>query len=217
MTVIGEFPKDTSFRVEVTERPRGLSAIHEPGCIAAIWRRQPLPEFQSWIDTLHPDFLPRGRVVLRPEQVREAVFHFCEAAGTPDCADRTRLIDDTAALAYIFGGLMRTPFLRLRINVGAGDAERNSDLDAVAARLACTYRGAETRYGSSSKGGVTQPICTVPTGTPILLRGNLWPETPRLGLLQRLSFKEHTHETRLTLALDPVFDPDERPHHTRMH
>jgi len=48
-----------------------------------------------------------------------------------------------------------------------------------------------------------------PTGAPILLRGTLWPEHPRSGLLHRSPPIEGTGETRLVLVLDPVDDPEE--------
>lgn len=49
----------------------------------------------------------------------------------------------------------------------------------------------------------------MPTGAPIPLRGTLWPEGPRSGLLHRLPPIEGTGETRLVLVLDPVDDPEE--------
>lgn len=38
---------DPAIGVGVADTPEGLSALHHPGCAAAIWRRQPLPGFQS--------------------------------------------------------------------------------------------------------------------------------------------------------------------------
>ena len=56
-------------------------------------------------------------MILPLDEVSDAVAGLCGAAGTPDCAERTRLIDNIAALADIFAGLMRPPFLRLRLIV----------------------------------------------------------------------------------------------------
>ncbi|MEO1250343.1 MAG: DUF1826 domain-containing protein, partial [Pseudomonadota bacterium] len=61
--------KDAAVVVGVTDTPEGLSVFRRPGCAAALWRRQPLPSFQSWIDALEPDRLPRARVTLRPDHV----------------------------------------------------------------------------------------------------------------------------------------------------
>ncbi|WP_084863975.1 DUF1826 domain-containing protein [Salibaculum halophilum] len=209
MTLVREIAKDTPSGVGVADTPEGLSALHRPGCAAAIWRRQPLPGFQSWIDGLDADVLPRARVILRPEAVRDTASEVCEACGTPVGAERDRLVDDIAALADIFAGLMRARWLRLRLDVVTTNACRKFHIDAVTARLVCTYRGTGTQYGIGADGAEPRRIFTVPTGAPILLRGTLWPDRPRAGLLHRSPPIEGTGETRLVLVLDPVDDPEE--------
>lgn len=47
MTLGREIVKDAAIGVGVADTPERLSALHRPGCAAAIWRRQPLPKFQS--------------------------------------------------------------------------------------------------------------------------------------------------------------------------
>jgi hypothetical protein len=209
MTLVREIVKHAAVGVGVADAPEGLSAIHRPGCAAAIWRRQPMPEFQSWIDRLDPDVLPRARVILRPEAVRDAASEVCEACGTPACPERDRLVDDIAALADIFAGLMKAGWIRLRLEAVTTDACRKFHIDAVTARLVCTYRGRGTQYAVSLDGTEPRRIFTVPTGAPILLRGTLWPERPRAGLLHRSPPIEGTSETRAVLVLDPVLDPEE--------
>ena len=209
MTLAPRILEGAANGVGVVNTPEGLSAIHRPGCAAAIWRRQPLPDFQSWIDALETERLPNARVILRPENVRETVIQICEAFRTPDCRERERLVDDTAALADIFAGLTDAPYLRLRFDVVRTNACRKFHIDAVAARLICTYRGTGTQYGFSTNGVAPRRIFTVPTGAPILLRGTLWPEHPKAGLLHRSPPIEGTGETRLALVLDPVLDAEE--------
>ena len=204
MTVVREIVHDAAVGVGVTDTPAGLSAIHNPGCAAAIWRRRTLPRFQSWIDALAPQRLPAARIVLPPAKVRDAARQVCEVAGTPDCAERTRLVDDTAALAQLFAGLMVASYLRLRFDVVTTNACRKFHIDTIAARLICTYRGPGTQYGISTDGAEPRRVFTVPTGTPIVLRGTLWPEPPKSGLLHRSPPIEGTGETRLVLVLDPV-------------
>ena len=208
MTLVREAVKDAAIGVEITDTPEGLSAIKRPGCAAAIWRRQPMPRFQSWIDGLDPNCLPNARLIVRPADVRNAVLQTCEASGTPECRERERLIDDAAALADIFAGLILAPYLRLRFDVVTTNACRKFHTDAVTARLVCTYRGTGTQYGISTDGAEPRHIFTVPTGAPILLRGTLWPEHPKSGLLHRSPPIEGTGETRLVLVLDPAMDPD---------
>lgn len=116
------------------------------------------------------------------------------------------LVDDIAALADVFADVMHAPYLRLRLDVIKTNACRKFHIDAVTARLVCTYRGTGTQYGISTDGTEPKRIFTVPTVSPILLRGTLWPETPRSGLLHRSPPIEGTGETRLLLVLDPIVD-----------
>ena len=200
--------KDAAIGVGVADSPEALSVLHRPGTAAAIWRRQPLPGFQRWIDGVDRERLPKARVVLRPDLVHRAVQEICEAARTPAGPERDRLIDDTAALADIFAGLMQAKWLRLRLDVVDTNACRKFHIDAVTARLVCTYRGTGTQYGITRNGAEPARVFTVPTGAPIVLRGTLWPETPASGLLHRSPPIEGTGETRLVLVLDPVCGPE---------
>ena len=209
MTLVRDSVKDAAVGVGVVDTPEGLLAIHPAACAALIWRRQPFPNFQSWIDGLDPNVLPRARVILRPDAVRAAALEVCNACDTPAGPERDRLVDDIAALAEIFAGVKRARWLRLRLDVVTTSACRKFHIDAVTVRLVCTYRGTGTQYGIATNGAEPSRIFTVPTGAPILLRGTLWPETPRSGLLHRSPPIEGTGETRLVLVLDPVIDPEE--------
>ena len=117
MSFVRDCVKDAAIGIGISETPEGLATIHQPGCAAAIWRRDPAPAFQSWIDGLSPEHLPQSRVILRPDMVRDALGHICAAAGTPDCPERTMLIDDATALAQVFTDLMAARYLRLRLDV----------------------------------------------------------------------------------------------------
>ncbi len=184
----------------------GLSAISEPDCSAVMWRRRPLPAFQEWIDHSDPDHLPQTRIVVRPERLRDAVDHVCGTSGLADSPERSRLQDDIAALGIAFAGLMAAPFVRLRLDVVRTNACRKFHVDAVTARLVCTYRGTGTQYGICSDGNDPARICTTPTGSPIVLRGSLWPNDPVSALRHRSPPIEGTGETRLLLVFDPVMD-----------
>ncbi|MYF89982.1 MAG: DUF1826 domain-containing protein, partial [Boseongicola sp. SB0676_bin_33] len=188
--------RDAAIGVAVADRPEELTAFLNPGCAAVIWRRQPAPDFQAWVDSLEPSNLPRGRIVLRPEAIRLALMELCEAANAPQSSEREWLIEDAAALAEIFAELMRARYLRLRLQAVASNACCKFHIDAVAARLLCTYRGTGTQYGISADGQDPPRVLTVPTGAPILLRGTLWPKGPASGLLHRSPPIEGTGETR---------------------
>ncbi|MEM9431593.1 MAG: DUF1826 domain-containing protein [Pseudomonadota bacterium] len=211
MTLVREVVTNAAIGVGIAERPEGLSAIRRAGCAAVLWRRHPLPEFQGWIDALAPDALPSLRAILRPEAVRDAVRKSCETAGTPDGLQRERLVDDVAALSALFAELMRADWLRLRLDVITTNCCRKFHIDAVTARLVCSYRGTGTQYGISTDGADPSQIFTVPTGAPFILRGTDWPGQPKSGLLHRSPPIEGTGETRLLLVMEPVDNPEEEP------
>ncbi len=190
--------------VGLADSPEGMNLIHAKGAAATIWRRQPSREFQAWIDGLDPACLPEARIVLPPRAVRDAVQHVCIRAGMPAVEHGDLLADDISALAEVFSTIMSAPLLRLRLEVVNDNACCKFHIDAVTARLVCTYRGTGTQYGISTDGEVPKRVFTVPTGAPIILRGTLWPNPPPSGLLHRSPPIEGTGESRLVLVLDPV-------------
>lgn len=192
--------------VDVATTLDDLSAIHLPGRAATIWQRAEAISFTSWLGALEPSQLPKTRLILRPEKVRDALDQLFWAAGLPDEPERLALRDDIVNLCETFSGLMNAPYLRVRLDVVTTNACKKFHIDAVTARLICTYRGTGTQYGISSDGTEPKQIYTVPTGVPLVLRGTLWPETPKSGLLHRSPPIFGTGETRLVLVLDPIFD-----------
>ena len=139
------------------------------------------------------------------------MLHFTLEVGAnlPAGPERDWLQKDIVRLADMFSGLMSATFLRLRLDVVTTNACRRFHIDAIAARLVCTYRGTGTQYGISTDGADPQRVFAVQTGSPILLRGTLWPAEPPSGLLHRSPPIEGTGETRLVLVLDPVTDPED--------
>lgn len=198
--------KRAAVGVGVTDSPDGLAKIEMPGCAATIWRRQLATEFQTWINALDPVQLPKGRLILRPAAVPNAVRELCDIAGLPDQAQRAWFESDVTELANRFASIMQAPYLRLRLDVVDTNACRKFHIDAIYARLICTYRGTGTQYGTSFDGADPKRIFTVSTGAPMIMRGTLWPQNPQSGLLHRSPPIAGTGETRLVLVLDPIFD-----------
>lgn len=206
MNLTGDIANDPL--VGIAETPEGLSAINTANCAATVWNRTPVPEFQSWIDALDPEQLPSARVILRPEAVWDTTRHLLEAASTPIGPERDRFVDDIAALGFVFADLTGAKWLRMRLDIVTTNACRKFHIDAVTARLVCTYRGTGTQYGISEDGSVPQRFETVPTGAPIVMRGTLWPQRSAAKLLHRSPPIEGTGETRSVLVFDAVEDPN---------
>lgn len=204
-----EKPQASAGDIAIVRSPGDLHQIAYADCPGVILNRQPLATFQSWIDGQDAEQLPAARLILRPQEVKANISAACDSAKTPDCAERTCLIDDIAALADIFARVMRAPFLRLRLEHVTTNACRKFHCDAVTARLICTYRGAGTQYGFAQDGADPKRFFSVPLGAPILLRGTRWPDQSRSGLLHRSPPIEGSGDTRLVLVLDPVFDSEE--------
>ena len=194
-----------------------LRSIHRPACAATVWKRDPLPHFQRWIDALPPEQSPKARLILQPEAVCDALIDIADQCGTPDCSERNLLIEDASALASIFASVMNSAYLRLRFDVVNTNACRKFHVDAVTARLICTYRGTGTQYGLSENRDSPERITTLATGSPMILRGTRWPETPTSGLLHRSKPIAGTDETRLLLVLDPIEDPEQEAETAYIH
>lgn len=203
--------------VSTSITPEGLAEIHREDCAASIWSRDPSPAFRTWIEQLDPDLLPRARMILSADRVRDAMTLLCEQYGTPDCDERSQLIDDTAALATIFADVMDTPFVRCRLDVIENNACRKFHIDVLKARLICTYRGTGTQYGVGPRGSDPETIETVPSSCPIILRGTLWPNPVKPGLLHRSPPIEGLGETRLVLVLDPVENQENQSTSSQLH
>ncbi|MEM9582737.1 MAG: DUF1826 domain-containing protein [Pseudomonadota bacterium] len=209
MSFLRQRVQGAAIGVAVADDPAALKTFLAPGCAAAIWRRQTPRPVQGWLDTIDPDSLPHGRVILPRNAVAQTVRHLCDISGLPEGTERSWLCDDIAYLAEMFSDLMQAQCLRLRLEAVTSNACRKFHIDVIKARLVCTYRGTGTQYGISTDGSDPRRVFTVQTGAPILLRGTLWPAQPASGLLHRSPPIEGTGETRLLLVLDPVYDPED--------
>jgi hypothetical protein len=206
MTMLHKKTKKNVAGVGVARTIQDLAIIREPGCAAAFCQRPPDRNVLAWLESLDSDRLPKARVILPPGRISEALEQICDISDTPDCEERNRLIDDVTELAKAFTKLMKAAHLRLRLDVVTTNSCKKFHIDQITARLLCTYRGRGTQYGFSIDGAEPEQILTVPTGSPIVLRGSLWPETPNSGILHRSPPIEGTGEFRSILVLDPIFD-----------
>ncbi|MEM6973180.1 MAG: DUF1826 domain-containing protein [Pseudomonadota bacterium] len=207
-----EIMRDRIVGVGMAKAPDGLQKIRHRGCSAVIWNRTPPPGFVRWIDCLDPARLPRARVVVPLDEVAATVAALCTESAMPPGEHCDWFIDDVARLALLFAAQMSaagidTPFLRLRLDAVTTDSCRRFHVDAVKARLVCTYRGPGTQYGTARGGDAPATVFDVPPCAPILLRGTLWPANPPTGLVHRSPPIAGTGRTRLVLVLDPMSAP----------
>ena len=208
-----EVARKRADEVIIDETSAVLSAIHRPDCAAAIWHR-PLPAcFTTWIENLAVQNLPQARLILKPEDVARSVQRLFEEAGTLAGPHQDFLLQDITGLAENFCAIMQVAYLRLRLDVISDNKCSRFHKDAVTARLICTYRGDGTQYGFSSTGEEPAIIKTVPAGSPIIMRGTCWPETPdpgpNSGFVHRSPPIKGTGQTRLLLVFDPITNPDQ--------
>ncbi|MEM6376328.1 MAG: DUF1826 domain-containing protein [Pseudomonadota bacterium] len=209
MNVIHPSFPATARGVFVAEETADLDTFCAPDCAALIWRRNLPQDLRQWVAAVPETRLPRGRIMLRPEAVAQALEQLCEIYDTPVSVQRDALIAEMVHVCRAFTQLHQARFLRLRLEVVTTNACRKFHIDALPSRLVCTYRGTGTQYGNAEPGCDPARVFTVATGDPILLRGKLWRETPFAGLLHRSPPIEGTGETRLVLVIDPVDDPEE--------
>jgi len=207
MTIVQSITAPQPAGVTDANDAKDLAQFGEVGTSATVWHRDMPQDAQVWLETLNPALLPSGRVVLPIDQVAPTVSQLCEISQLPQGPERDWLEADVAMLARTFAEMMNSDYLRMRLDVVTTNACRKFHVDAIVGRLVCTYRGTGTQYGTSDGCCDPKAVFTVPTGSPIFLRGTLWPAKPPSGLVHRSPPIEGSGETRLVLVLDPVNDP----------
>jgi hypothetical protein len=205
VSVVRRLAVDRLHRIGVTPAPEGLSLIHTETCAAMIWERAPLQGFQDWMHRQASETLPYARLILRPDMVHRALSDVVRGSALPSSHERDMLVDDMAALAFIFADVMRASFLRLRLKVCSGETGKVFCAAPDAARLICTYRGPGTEFRLGADQSTPGRVSKAPTCAAVLMRGALWPRQTNSGLLHRAPA---TNETRLVLVLDSVLEAD---------
>lgn len=190
--------------IAVAESHCVLSEVNTPTCIAAVWQRQPLPSFQTWLDALSAKSLPRARLILRAETVNDAMAHVCQQSGIPDCRERSMLTGDIAALAHIFAEISLCDYLRLRLTVSQDHQNGTEDDAEEGTRLTCVYRGPRLELCQSATGRAS--AVSVSNGVPFITRER---DQRDLRVQSASDFtlpSDRAPLTSLVLTLDPVSD-----------
>lgn len=184
------------------------SAIRTPACGAVVLNHTPSQLALDWLASLSEMQLPSERITLPPATIRTHVHTLMPVVDAADIANRDWLIQDIATLANDFAALMDAPYVRMRLDVIKTNACRRFHVDAVTARLVCTYRGQTTQFGYSESNEDPKDIHAVPPACPVIVRGTKWPDDAPARLRHRSPPIEGTGQTRLLLVLDPM-DTDE--------
>ena len=143
------------------------------------------------------------------DRVQSALVQICDMSQMPVCAERDAFIAHAQQLSDAFMQIMKAPYMRLRLDVISHNACSRFHIDALTARLICTYRGMGTQYGLANAAGDPETIHAVPTGAAIVLRGKRWPSKAKVDLVHRSPPIQGTGQTRLVLVLDPIASLDE--------
>ena len=209
MSLTQEIFEEQISSVAICNEPGEMSVLQNHDVSATICQRNMPDGFQNWLDHLPERKLPSARVLTRVTDLNGTITAICNSVHVPYSAHRRFLINDATMLAEQFASMMKVDVLRIRFDVVKDNACRKFHTDAVKARLVCTYRGPGTEFGMAVNGVDPQQVFSVPTGSPMVLRGSLWPEVPRSGLVHRSPPIEGENIIRLVLVIDPIFDEAE--------
>ena len=192
--------------VAIVSDAENLIRLKEKNIAAVIWHRNMPVNVQKWLDQLPVEQLPEARVILPINMVHSVVNEIMSIKGLPDCPERKFILDEIISLASTFSSLCGSPYLRLRFDVMNSNKCPNFHIDHVAARLLCTYRGVGTEYSFLDDHNEPTQICSVPKSSVIVLRGTKWPTGVKNNLVHRSPEIKGNSETRLMLALDPIYN-----------
>lgn len=183
--------------------PRILGSVSMRGVAVAIWQRKPPLEYQEWLDGLDAEQFPRLRCRTTLTQLPTVLKQACIDAGTPPGRNRETLIADITDLARRATEVTKSQMVDLRLTVSSGQPCPKWHLDAVTARLICTFRGAGTQFGTAGVEIAPADIRQMQTGDVGMFRGSLWPGDEISGILHRSPPAENAQE-RFLVVIDPL-------------
>lgn len=196
---------DLSVPIRAGSEPGILQTVRRGDVRVALWAR-PIPgPLAAALDALPVQNLPRLRRNLNVSQVAAEVQECCVAAGAQDCA--ASLSAEISKLAAMAAGVFGTPDLRLRLDVSEGQSCPKWHVDAVIARLLCTFRGAGTQFGPAGPDGHPQTVHQMARGAVGIFRGSRGVASDATPVLHR-SPPKRPGEPRLLLVIDPAEDED---------
>lgn len=137
-------------RIARCEMMGGLSAINRSDVPMVIWRRSLPRGFSDWIDRLEPSALPNLHILVRPMDLRRALFPLLVGGGMSDTEMCDLLLSDVEALVWTFSAIAESELIDVRFERITDDACWKFHRDSVDLRLLTTYRGATTQWVTSA-------------------------------------------------------------------
>ncbi len=194
--------------MRTVNRQEGFKDIFDEEVEAVIWKRPTPPSISSALRALPTHDVENGRFCVAVSEVRSRIMGLFDKWGW--CAGDARrwIADDVEALAAQMASVLSVSQLLLRVELVRDDACRKFHCDTVRARLICTYSGPGTEYGIVDERDQPNEIHTVPTGSPTLLKGKLWPGFFHQSVLHRSPPIEGAGISRLVIVLNEAAPED---------
>tara|TARA_R110000787_G_scaffold24088_4_gene68622 strand:- start:1032 stop:1712 length:681 start_codon:yes stop_codon:yes gene_type:complete len=123
-----------------------LHSIRDPSVALALWHRQLPVCVQTWLGSLSPDELPRGRVLVRQAGFRHAFDEFLNESGAPAGEEASLFVSDLVRISTLFADIAGTGLVDIGLDVVQHDSCWKFHRDHVRLRLLTTYRGPGTHF-----------------------------------------------------------------------
>ena len=183
-----------------------LKTLGMKGVALAVWQRTLPEELTTWLDQLHPEWLPVLGAMVAVEEVDKAIRAAALSAGAPQNQDVVRFAADVAHLSQLLAAVCPGAMLRLRLRMLADDEPSSFDLPLGRARLVCCYRGNGLQVTAAKKSESSTGFTPLPRGDVALFRGLLWPDRQPTGIVHRSAPSDKLGETRFVLTIEPADD-----------
>jgi hypothetical protein len=190
----------------------GLGDILDEEVEAVIWNRRTPPSVSSALGALPAHEVENGRFCVSVSAVHDRIMGLFARWGWRAGDAQHWLAEDVEALAAQMANILSVSHLLLRVELVRNDACRKFHCDTVRARLICTYSGPGTEYGIVEERNQLNNIHTVPTGSPMLLKGKLWPGYFGQSVLHRSPPIEGTGVSRLVIVLNEAAQGEVNEH-----
>jgi hypothetical protein len=185
--------------------PRVLGTIAMEKTAVSVWYRSLEDSLPAWIERSIAVGFVSFVAELHVSDVGAMLEEAFEGAGCPPDPERAAFVRDVDDLARRFSEIAMTPRLRLRLGAVDRVVCPRFHIDALRARLICTYFGRGTEFGAARPDGAPRRVIELPTGAVGVFRGLHWPGHETTGVVHR-SPQTAPGETRLVLVIDPDED-----------